>query len=208
MKMYLPSSLIGIYVRAEMNVHASMNELDQKDYWYPRKKKGENLCTKSMESWPLVSHIFWQSSIQRGRHTQLCIITSLKWNIQIHLVVWGNFPFIISQTGYYPHWPKKQIKLQRWYEWMKERRRTKEGKQKLIICVFRSDPNIHPTKTHEFEDNSFLHTSCFLNCRLLIVILVIHVIHVASRGYCKHVRYNCTFLWHLCPDYADSADYQ
>ena len=27
-------------------------------------------------------HIFWQSSIQRGRHTQLCIITSLKWIIQ------------------------------------------------------------------------------------------------------------------------------
>ena len=55
-------------------------------------------------------HIFWQSSIQRGRHTQLCIITSLNWIIQIcsnfyvglvkllsthpiHIVVWGNFPF-------------------------------------------------------------------------------------------------------------------
>ena len=56
-------------------------------------------------------HIFWQSAIQRGRHTQLCIITSLKWIIQIcsnfycwvckiafythpiHIVVWGNFPF-------------------------------------------------------------------------------------------------------------------
>ena len=54
--------------------------------------------------------IFWQSSIQRGRHTQLCIITSLKWIIQIcstftvgfvkllsthpiHIDVWGNFPF-------------------------------------------------------------------------------------------------------------------
>ena len=63
--------------------------------------------------------IFWQSSIQRGRHTQLCIITSLKWIIQIcsnfycwvckiafyspnHIVVWGNFPFkariVISVT--------------------------------------------------------------------------------------------------------------
>ena len=31
MKMYLPSSFI-LYVRAEMNVHAFMNELDQKDY--------------------------------------------------------------------------------------------------------------------------------------------------------------------------------
>ena len=37
MKMYLPSSFI--LVRAEMNVHAFMNELDQKDYWYPRKVK-------------------------------------------------------------------------------------------------------------------------------------------------------------------------
>ena len=32
MKMYLPSSFILMYVRTEMNVHAFMNELDQKDY--------------------------------------------------------------------------------------------------------------------------------------------------------------------------------
>ena len=32
MKMYLPSSFILRYVRAEMNVLAFMNELDQKDY--------------------------------------------------------------------------------------------------------------------------------------------------------------------------------
>ena len=32
MKMYLPSSFIHRYVRAEMNVHAFMNELVQKDY--------------------------------------------------------------------------------------------------------------------------------------------------------------------------------
>ena len=32
MKMHLPSSFIIRYVRAEMNVHAFMNELDQKDY--------------------------------------------------------------------------------------------------------------------------------------------------------------------------------
>ena len=32
MKMYLPSSVILRYVRAEMNVHTFMNELDQKDY--------------------------------------------------------------------------------------------------------------------------------------------------------------------------------
>ena len=30
--MYLPSSVILRYVRAEMNVHAFMNELDQQDY--------------------------------------------------------------------------------------------------------------------------------------------------------------------------------
>ena len=30
--MYLPSSFILGYVRAEMNVHAFMNELDQEDY--------------------------------------------------------------------------------------------------------------------------------------------------------------------------------
>ena len=32
MKIYLPSSFMLRYVRAEMNVHAFMNELDQKDY--------------------------------------------------------------------------------------------------------------------------------------------------------------------------------
>ena len=44
MKMYLPSSFVLRYVRAEMNVHAFMNELDQKDY--SRKiQKIENPCT-------------------------------------------------------------------------------------------------------------------------------------------------------------------
>ena len=32
MKMYLPSSFILRYVRVEMNVHAFMNEFDQKDF--------------------------------------------------------------------------------------------------------------------------------------------------------------------------------
>ena len=32
MKMHLPSSFILRYVRPEMNVHAFMNKLDQKDY--------------------------------------------------------------------------------------------------------------------------------------------------------------------------------
>ena len=61
-----------------------------------KKKIKNGICTKSMES-----------SIKRGRHTQLWVITSLKWIIQnvtdgflkllsnhpIHIVVWGNFPF-------------------------------------------------------------------------------------------------------------------
>ena len=58
-----------------------VNELDQKDYQYPRKT---NVTLKSQ--WRVVLlwyHIFWQSSVQRGRHTQLCIITSLKRIIQI-----------------------------------------------------------------------------------------------------------------------------
>ena len=36
--MYFPSSFILRYVRAEMNGHAIMNELDQKDYWYIQEK--------------------------------------------------------------------------------------------------------------------------------------------------------------------------
>ena len=39
MKMYPPSSLILSYIGAEMNVHTLMNELDQKDYWYPKNEK-------------------------------------------------------------------------------------------------------------------------------------------------------------------------
>ena len=72
MKMYLPSSFILRYVRAEMNVHAFVNELDQKDYWYPRKIKNcENLhvCTKSMESCPLViSHILAEFYPERATY--------------------------------------------------------------------------------------------------------------------------------------------
>ena len=44
MKMYLLSYFILSYVRTEMNVLAFMNELDQKDYRYPRTSKHfENL---------------------------------------------------------------------------------------------------------------------------------------------------------------------
>ena len=112
MKMYLPSSLILRYVRAEMNVHAFMNELDQMDYWYPRKIKNcENLCTKSMESCPLViSHILAEFHPERATsttlHNHLELLNGLSNSAQtftvgfvkllsthpIHIVVWGNFP--------------------------------------------------------------------------------------------------------------------
>ena len=56
-----------------MNVHAFMIELDQKDYWYPRKINNcENLCTKSMESNPLViSHILAEFHPERATITSL-----------------------------------------------------------------------------------------------------------------------------------------
>ena len=55
MKIDLPSTFILAYVRAKMIMHAFMIEIDQLDYWYPRKNKNcEILCTKSMESCSLV----------------------------------------------------------------------------------------------------------------------------------------------------------
>ena len=104
-KIYIVSSFILSYIRAEMNVHAFMNELDQPDYWYSRKiRNGENPCIKSIRelSSCFWYHIFWQSSIQGGRHTQLCIITSLKWIIQIC----SNFYCWVSKIAFYspnPH---------------------------------------------------------------------------------------------------------
>ena len=65
----------------------------------------------------MVSH-YWQCSVQRGRHTKLCIISSLKWIIHIfaqnvtvwflkllsthpiHIVVWGNFSFPVVALSY------------------------------------------------------------------------------------------------------------
>ena len=52
------------YVRAEMNVHAFMYELDQKDYCYPRTIKIVKIYVQSQ--WRVVLlwyYIFWQSSI-------------------------------------------------------------------------------------------------------------------------------------------------
>ena len=47
-------------------------------------------------------HMFWQSSIQRGRHTQIFIITSLKWLIHIC----SNFFWWVCKIAFYltnPH---------------------------------------------------------------------------------------------------------
>ena len=38
MKIYIPPTFILRYVRAKMIVHAFMIELDQQDYWSPRKR--------------------------------------------------------------------------------------------------------------------------------------------------------------------------
>ena len=64
MKMYLPSSFILKYVRAEMNVHAFMNELRSKGLCDIQEKLKilKHLCTKSMESCHSCRyHIFGQS---------------------------------------------------------------------------------------------------------------------------------------------------
>ena len=103
-KCIFPSFIFLRYVRAKMNVHAFMNELDQKDYWYPRKFENcEYLHVQSQ--WRVVLlwyHMFWASSIQRGRHTERCIMTSLKWIIQIC----SNFYCWVSKIAFYspnPH---------------------------------------------------------------------------------------------------------
>ena len=116
MKMFLPSYFILWYVRAEMNVHVCTYEWTWSKGLLISKKNEELWKIYVQSQWRVVLlwyHIFWQSSIQRlrGRHTQLCIITSLKRVVQIllntftvgfvkllsthpiHIIVWGNFPF-------------------------------------------------------------------------------------------------------------------
>ena len=89
----------------KMIVHAFMNERDQKDYWYPRKLFLQIVKIYVQSQWRVVLlwyHIFWQSSIHRGQHTQLCIITSLKWIIQIC----SNFYWCVCKIAFYspnPH---------------------------------------------------------------------------------------------------------
>ena len=104
-KMYLSSSFILRYVRAEMNVHAFMNELDQKDYWYPRKMKNcENLCTKSMESCPLVIS---QWHILAEFHPQMATYTTLHNHFSLmDYLICSNFYCWVCKIAFYslnPH---------------------------------------------------------------------------------------------------------
>ena len=74
MKMYFSSSFMLRYVRAEMNVHAFINELMIKRSLLISKKKKycENLCAKSMESYSLViSHILAELHSERATYTTL-----------------------------------------------------------------------------------------------------------------------------------------
>ena len=85
MKMYLPSSSynLGMLGLRWMCMHLWMN-LIKRTIDIQEKLKMVKIYVQSQ--WRVVLlwyHISWQSSIQRGRHTQLCIITSLKWIIQI-----------------------------------------------------------------------------------------------------------------------------
>ena len=89
-------------------------------YWYPRKKKIVKIYVQSQ--WRVVLlwymyHIFWQSSIQRGRHTQLFIITSLKWVIQLS----SKFYCWVSKIAFYspnPHCCLGKLPLSKFYCWV------------------------------------------------------------------------------------------
>ena len=48
-----------------------------------KKKKWKSMFKVNRELFSLWYHRFWKSSIQRGHHAKLCIISSLKWIIQI-----------------------------------------------------------------------------------------------------------------------------
>ena len=113
--------LFNRYVRAEMNVHTFMNELEQKDYWYPRKKEkekksyvqnykvsGELSSCDITFSGRVVSregdiHNFAQSLLLNGLSKSAQTFTvgfvKLLSTHPIRIVVWGNFPFNIDKTA-------------------------------------------------------------------------------------------------------------
>ena len=80
MKIYLPSTFIITYARAKMIVHAFMIVLDQLDYNYIPRKEKENVGY-IQDQWRdvlLWKNRFWQSSVQRGWHTKLCMTRLLN----------------------------------------------------------------------------------------------------------------------------------
>ena len=115
MKMYLIFPLLlylGMLGLRWMCMHLWMNLIMDKDYWCMHEKL-KNVKIYVQSQWRVVLlwyHIFWQSSIQRGRHTQLCIITSLKWIIQICT----NFYCWVCKIALYspnPHWCLGELPL-------------------------------------------------------------------------------------------------
>ena len=88
-KTYTVSSLYfhtEVHVMAKMIVHACIYniELYQPDHWYPSKIRILKIYVEIQWRVVLFWHYrFWQTSLQRGWHTQLCITSSLKWIIQI-----------------------------------------------------------------------------------------------------------------------------
>ena len=104
MKMHLPSSFVLRYMLGLrwMWMHLWINLIKRT---IDMQKKLQIMKIYVQSQWRIVLlwyHIFWQSSIQRGRHTQLCIITSFKWIIQIC----SNFYCWVCKIAFYspnPH---------------------------------------------------------------------------------------------------------
>ena len=102
MKMYRSSLFFYTYryVKAEMNVHAIYEWTWSKGLLISKKNEKFWKSIHVQSQWRVVLlwyHIFWQSYIERGRHTQLCIITSLKQIIQIC----SNFYCWVSKIAFY-----------------------------------------------------------------------------------------------------------
>ena len=82
MKINLPSSFILRYVRAEMNVHAFMNELDQKDYWYPRKIK--NLLRTFITTYMYIHTSLYIHTYNTYTHIHTCTCITSYIHAYIH----------------------------------------------------------------------------------------------------------------------------
>ena len=84
----------------DASVHLWMNLIKRTiDIQQIYKLLWKSICTKSMEELSSCDiTIFWQSSIQRGRHTPLCIITSLNaWLSKIC----SNVDCWVCKNGFY-----------------------------------------------------------------------------------------------------------